>query len=113
MTMEEVFCDLYDKYGDDFNWRMIPLTNKTFVEELKREIGKEHFLYSKRIWAVAKCDSKDDVLYLSDVEGIDIYYIFHLTYSEYNINGFPKYKKFIGVKAVKEYIEHEYIAEYL
>lgn len=26
MTIEEVFSDLYDKYGEDFNWYMIPLT---------------------------------------------------------------------------------------
>lgn len=24
MTAEEVFSDLYDKYGEDFNWYMIP-----------------------------------------------------------------------------------------
>ncbi len=24
MTLEEMFCDLYDKYGNDFNWYMIP-----------------------------------------------------------------------------------------
>ena len=26
MTIEEVFSDLYDKYGEDFNWYMLPLT---------------------------------------------------------------------------------------
>ena len=62
MTAEEVFCDLGDKYGDDFNWYMIPLTNRTFVAELRREIGEKHFLYNKPIYAVAKCDSNDDVL---------------------------------------------------
>ena len=25
MTLEEMFCDLYDKYGKDFNWYLIPL----------------------------------------------------------------------------------------
>lgn len=56
MTAEEVFSDLYDKYGDDFNWHMIPLSQSggEFVSELKKEIGKDHFLYDKRIWAVAK-----------------------------------------------------------
>lgn len=53
MTVEEVFCALGDKYGDEFNWHMIPLTNKTFVSELKREIGEAHFLYNKPLWAVA------------------------------------------------------------
>lgn len=34
MTAEEVLCDLGDKYGDDFNWHMIPLTDRAFVAEL-------------------------------------------------------------------------------
>lgn len=107
MTIEEVFCDLFDQYGDDFNWHMLPLTNKSFVEELKNEIGINHFLYTERIWAVAKCDSNDDVLYLSgrDEGGKDIYYVFHLTWQKSNENGYPKYKKMIGIKAVKEYME--------
>ena len=106
MTAEEVFCELSDKYGDDFNWHMLPLSNHTFTAELKKEIGNRHFLYHKQIWAVAKCDSNDDVLYLADSdEGIYIYYIFHLTYSECNADGFPRYKEFEGINAVKEYIE--------
>lgn len=40
MTAEEVFSDLNDKYGDAFNWRMIPLTNKTFAEELKKKSAR-------------------------------------------------------------------------
>lgn len=106
MTAEECFCNLYNKYGDNFNWHMLPFSNQTFVAELKKEIGKNHFLYNKQIWAVAKCDSNDDVLYLADNDGgADIYYIFHLTYSECNTDGFPRYKEFEGVNAVKEYIE--------
>ena len=40
MTIEEVFSDLYDKYGEDFNWYMLPLTQADgmFVTELKNEI---------------------------------------------------------------------------
>lgn len=106
MTAEEVFCNLYEKYGDDFNWHMLPFSNQTFVAELKKEIGKNHFLYNKQIWAVAKCDSNDDVLYLADNDGgADIYYLFHLTYSKCNADGFPRYKMFEGVNAVKEYME--------
>ena len=114
MTAEEVFCDLGDKYGDDFNWYMIPLTNKTFVEELKREIGTNHSLYNEQVWAVAKCDSNDDVLYLSDKtkDGKEIYYIVHLTWQMDNNGNLPKYKEFIGINAVKEYLEHLCIAEY-
>lgn len=114
MTVEEVFCELLDKYGDEFNWHMLPLTNKTFVAELRREIGKNHFLYNEQIWAVAKCDSNDDVLYLaSNDDGTNIYYIFHLTYSEHNAEGFPRYKKFIGIEKVTEYIERLFVEEYL
>ena len=113
MTAEEVFYDLYKKYGDSFHWHMLPFSEQSFVAELKREIGSNHFLYNKRIWAVAKCDSNDDVLFLSADDGKDVYYIFHLTYSGLNSEGFPKHKKFANLQAVKEYIEREFIAEYL
>lgn len=109
MTAEEVFGDLFDRYGEEFDWHMVPLTDKTFVEELKREIGKDHFLYGREIWAVAKCDARDDVLYLSvDEDGKGVYYIFHLTYSGHNLSGFPRYKKFSGIKEAGEYIEQEF-----
>ena len=66
MTLEEMLCDLYDKYGNDFNWYMVPFTQAdgVFVAELNKEIGQDHFLYGKKIWAVAKCESNDDVLYV-------------------------------------------------
>lgn len=116
MTAEEVFSDLFDKYGDNFNWHMVPLTQAggTFVNELKKEIGQNHFLYDKKIWAVAKCDSNDDVLYvIGDESGSDSYYIFHLTYSEQNAEGFPKYEKFANINAVKVFIEQAYINNYM
>lgn len=111
MTAEEVFSDLYDKYGDDLNWYMIPLSQSggAFVSELKKEIGKDHFLYDKRIWAVAKCEANDDVLYVTgNGFGADIYYIFHLTYAEHNSEGFPKYEELMDIYAVKEYIEQSF-----
>mgnify|MGYP000143440139 FL=1 len=51
MTIEEIFSDLCVKYGEDFNWYMILLTqvDGVFVTELKNEIGEDHFLYDKRI----------------------------------------------------------------
>lgn len=116
MTEEEVFCDLLNKYGEDFNWYMILLTksNGFFVDELKKEIGKEHFLYKKDISAVAKCTSNDDVLYVTGNGcGADIYYIFHLTYSENNLDGFPRYKEFGNIYAVKDFIEQSLIQGYM
>lgn len=108
MTAETVFDDLFDKYGQDFNWYMVSLSQSegAFVEELKQEIGKDHFLYHKKIWAVAKCESNDDVLYVTENgAGTDIYYIFHLTYSKSNQPGFPRYEEFADIYAVKEFME--------
>lgn len=116
MTIEEVFSDLYDKYGEDFNWYMLPLTQADgmFVTELKNEIGEDHFLYNKRIWAVAKCESNDDVLYVTkNGLGGDVYYIFHLTYSKHNSDGFPRYERFADIFAVKEFLEQSYVKDYL
>lgn len=77
---------------------------------MKNEIGKDHFLYDKEIWAVAKCESNDDVLYVIGNEmGTDSYYIFHLTYSKHNADGFPRYEELNDVFAVKEFIEQTYI----
>ena len=68
MTVEEVFDDLWKKYGDDFIWRMLPFSDKYFVNELKLELGA-HYLFDESIYAVAKCDANDDVLYLCDNDG--------------------------------------------
>ena len=50
MTLEEMFRDLYDKYGNDFNWYMIPFAQAdgAFVAELNKEMGQDHFLYGKK-----------------------------------------------------------------
>lgn len=114
MTLEEMFCDLYDKYGKDFNWYLLPLTQAdgAFVVELNKEIGQGHFLSGKKIRAVAKCDSNDDVLYvIRSGIGRDIYYMFHLTYSAHNADGFPRYVEFTDLFAVKEFIERSYIED--
>ena len=112
MTAEEVFSDLYEKYGADLNWYMIPLTQSggAFVSELKEEIGTGHFLYDKGIWAVAKCESDDDVLYVTGNEdGTDSYYVFHWADSEQSLDGSPKCKELADIHAVKEYIEQSII----
>lgn len=111
MTSEEMFSNLYNQYGEDFNWYMIPFTQAggAFVAELKKEIGKDHFLYDKKIEAVAKCESNDEVLYVTkNGQGEDVYYIFHLTYSKHNADGFPRYEEFADIFAVKEFLEQSY-----
>lgn len=50
MTAEEVFCDLLDKYGEDFNWHMVPLSQASgfLVEELKKRLEKGIFYTIKK-----------------------------------------------------------------
>lgn len=112
MTTKVVIDELFQKYGEDFNWYMLPFTNTSFVDELKAEIGENHFLYNQKIYAVAKCESNDEVLYMAENEdGVEGYYIFHLTYSKENASGYPKYKKFTEISEVKEYMEQCYLGE--
>ena len=106
MTAEEWFSVFNEKYGDDFNWTIIPFTNHYFVEELKRELGDE--AQNKSIYPIAKCDSKDDVLFLFDGE----YRIYHLTYSDKNLEGWPRYKGYSDLSSAMKFIEKEYVEEY-
>lgn len=114
MTAEEVFNDLSEKYGDSFPWRMLPFSDKGFVTELKREIDQNHFLYNRKIWAVAKSDSSDDVLFVTENEyKEDIYYIVHLTYSDDNVKGYPQCKVLSEIEKVKQYIEETYVMDFV
>lgn len=56
---------------------MLPLTDKGFVEELKKELSQEHSIFEKSVYAAARSDSNDDVLYLlcGDSRG-DVYRIY-------------------------------------
>ena len=111
-TAEEVFEDLIQRYGEAIDWEPVSFSNKTFVAELKREIGENDPLYDKEIYAVAKRGSNDDVLFVTGYENdADIYRIYHLTYSKNNAEGFPRYKEFKGIKAVKLYIVNEFMEE--
>ncbi|MDE6209975.1 MAG: hypothetical protein K2M73_09930 [Lachnospiraceae bacterium] len=112
MTAEEVFEELCQKYGDDFIWRLLPFSDKYFVNELRLELG-EHCLFDEPIYAVAKCEANDDVLYVCDNDGKnDIYRIYHLTYNHSSID-LTKYIELIGIDKVKQYIEQQYIENYL
>ena len=64
MTLEIMFEYFYDKYGTNFNWEMI-FFDKVFVDELRNEIGQNHFLYKKKICAVAKRKDNDEALFVT------------------------------------------------
>ncbi len=107
--MNEIISEisyLCDKYGDDFDWGIVPLENR-FVDELKRETDISRY---NEVVAIARSYSCDEVLFLFDN---NIYRIYHLTYSTNNENGFPRYTEFFDGKKVIEYIERKYIEEYL
>lgn len=97
---------LSDKYGEEFNWGIVPKENG-FVEALKKEVDISQY---DDVKAIARSYSCDDVLFLLDN---NIYRIYHLTYSMKNINGFPRYIEFFDVKKVVDYIENQFIEEYL
>ena len=97
---------LFDKYGEDFNWGIVPEENK-FVVELKSETDISRY---NKVIAIARSYSCDEVLFFFD-DGI--YRIYHLTYSTRNANGYPRYIEFSEGHKVIEYIEKKYIEEYL
>ena len=41
MTIKDVLLELINKYREEFNWYLLPITEKYFVSELKREMGKK------------------------------------------------------------------------
>lgn len=108
MTAEEYFSNLNEKYGEDFNWFMLPFTNLFYVEELNKELGERAF--KQKVFSVAKCESNDDVLFLINEND---YRIYHLTYSKNNLDGFPKYTSFDCLQSAIEFIEQKYVEEYL
>ena len=112
MTAKEAFHDLSDKYGVAFHWRTLPPADTYFVKELKRDLGSAHPIFSKSVHAIARSDSNDDVLYrFGDDSGKVVYRVYHLTYSGKNPDGYPRYKEFADIQAVKAYIEEQLVHE--
>lgn len=106
MTIEEIMCLFYEEYGSDFNWHLVPFDNKTFVNELRRELNPDNEYIAGDVFAVAKCDSNDDVLFLSDK---NVWRIYHLTYSSDNASKYPLYKEFTGRREAAEYLQEMYV----
>lgn len=111
MTIEEMFYYFDDKYGDEFNWGIIPYRASHFVEELKKEVGDNDSMFQKDICTVARSYSADDVLFLMDDEK-DTYRIYHLTYS-HKEDKCLKFVEMENIEKVKEFLERQFIDEYL
>lgn len=106
MTVEEVLCELEQKYGEDFTWGLISPTDPYFVEELKKEVGAQNSLFHQEVLAVARSYASDDILFLiRSLDNQEVYRIYHLTYSSRNAEGYPRYKEFESLDDVVKFIE--------
>lgn len=103
MLSDKYFALFKEKYGDAFNWMCT--SSDSFVDELRHELGDECGLNS--ITVIAKCESNDDVLFLID----GIYRIYHLTYLRKADS--PKYLEFNNLSEAMDYIEKDYVENYL
>lgn len=113
MSVESLFNNLFKKYGNEFNWIIIPLSNKTYIKEADKEIKYGHSLYGVKLTAIAKCESNDDVLYFAENNGEELYIILHLTYSKNQDIAYPKYIMFDDLCEAEKYLENQYIEQYL
>lgn len=107
MTIEEIIKTLSEKYGDEFNWFLLPADNTFFAKELKIELHSDDKFLSGEIRAVAKCESNDDVLFQGIVSNSCSWRIYHLTYAVDNALGYPKYIEFSDAQSVGEYIQEQ------
>jgi hypothetical protein len=69
--------------------------SKHFTDELLSEISADHPLYQRVDRAIKRRFSQDDVLF-SLVDGR--YAIVHLTYSQNNADGWPKFNEFATLR---------------
>ncbi len=113
MLVERLFESLFAKYGDEFNWMILPLSNQTYNKQAEKEIKKGHSLYGVNLTAVAKCESNDDVLYVTENKGGTLYIILHLTYSENQDIAYPEYIMFDNLCEAEKYLENQYVEQYL
>jgi len=108
MTFDELYGNLYAKYGEKFNWKMLSFIDKTYIQEAEQEIKKGHFLYGKRLWSVAKCTDNDDVLFVTGNDGKDLYVILHLTYNDNQDINYPEYVLIDNIYELEKYLIKQY-----
>ena len=115
MSMEDIVELCEEKFGDDFNWWMLPEEKREapFVPELKLELGEDDPFFDGRVYAIYKCDANDDMLFQSiRKDGTEIWRIYHLTYSHRReIEGFPIRWDFESGQKAAEYIINQYVED--
>jgi len=113
MTIEEAIKELEEKYGEDFNWAIISDSKIFFVNELKSELSNDDVVKNADVIALARSYSNDDVLFLIENKDKKVYRIYHLTYSKCNAKGFPRYTEFEDINSIREYLEKEFISDFI
>lgn len=63
-------------------WPLPDNLAEAYTEELRKEIGPEHFLFQSlsELKVIAKCDANDDVL-VAKIADASSFYLVHLTWS--------------------------------
>lgn len=100
-------AELINKY-EDFNWMIIDSDKAFFEQQVSKEIKPGHHLYGLQLTSIAKCESNDDVIFVSDDER---YFIIHLTYNNNEDTYFPMYAEFANYRLLIQYIEEGYLED--
>ena len=86
-----MFESLNQRY-EDFCWWQIEDDHlkESLRQQLLKEIGSSSdlFLIKDKLVAVAKSDRQDDVLFSDG----NVFYVVHLSWSDYHFDGCPRYK---------------------
>ncbi|WP_373216204.1 hypothetical protein [Ruminococcus sp. 5_1_39BFAA] len=104
MIIENCFCELKNKYGEAFCWNRADREKDALVDEVYSEIGQDHPLYGMKLFCLAKHESNDKVLFCTEYGQ---FVVIHLTYSNKNDSGYPRYKLFDTHQELKKYWEAE------
>lgn len=105
MTFEELYGNLYDKYGENFNWEMLPLSGAKYRDEVENRIKIGHFLYRKRLYAIAKRINNDELLLVTaGSDRKDLYVILHLSHDDNQDVNNPEYILINGIYELEKYL---------
>ena len=103
MTFDELYGNLYEKYGESLRWKMLSFIDKTYIEQAQKEIKEGHFLYGKQLWSVAKRIDNNDVLFVTGNHGKDLYVVLHLLFQSNPDVDEPKYCLLDDIYEVEKY----------
>lgn len=104
MEIDTCFWELKSKYGENFCWYRVKADDSRFAEEAYREIGQNHPLFGMKMSCLAKSERNDDILFCTEHGQ---FVLIHLTYSENNIFGYPRYRLFDTHQELKVYWKQE------